>query len=304
MWNMPDRSSRSSWVSLVILLALICTAGCSLNQRGMVLLVEPGRQAAVVASPKDGLSMPDGLLWRQGRLYVADEGGSAIRLWSGQALPSTVSDSKVGIKSPEDLVLDDGGNIYFTDDDAGGLWWVNNFGETRELAGADQGLTSTEGIALTPTGDILVGEGQSHKIFRVTPTGQVAEFLGADAAIRKAETMAFDDAGNLFIGDNEEDVLYLVTPNKELHRLIEHRDDFSPESIWYSHGTLYITDSKHGKLFTYNTRDGLDVVAAFGGELHAINGVTTDDRGSIYVSIQTDLKKKLGYIVKIAKAGD
>ena len=42
-------------------------------------------------------------------------------------------------------------------------------------------------------------------------------------------------------------------------------------------------------------------MAVFGGQLHAVNGVTTDGDGAIYVSIQTDLKKKIGYLLKIEK---
>ena len=172
-------------------------------------------------------------------------------------------------------------------------------GEPKQLVGKDKGLVSTEGIVLTPAGNLLVGDGEAHKVFTVTPDGEVSEFLGANAGISKAESMVFDEKGDLFIADNEDNVLYLMTPDKRLHRLIEHRDGFSPETLWYSRGVLYITDSKDGKLFKYTPEDGLSVIAVFGGQLHAVNGITTDDDGAIYVSIQTDLKKKIGYLVKI-----
>jgi sugar lactone lactonase YvrE len=287
-----------SAAAFTLLTTIVFSGACSLNQKAMVLMVQPSYRAEIVATSRDGITVGDGILWRQGRFYIADEGGSAIRLWSGTGQAVTVGNGK-GVKSPEDLVVDAGGNIYFTDDDAGGVWRINNFGETRRLAGPDEGLVSTEGLALTPGGDLIVGEGLSHKIFLVQSEGHVSEFLGTDAGISKAETMSFDDGGNLFIGDNEDDVLYLLTADKKLHRMIEGREDFSPESLCYSHGILYITDSKHGKLFTYTPEDGLDVLAVFGGELHPVNGVTTDDKGSVYVSVQTDLKKKIGYILKI-----
>ena len=91
----------------------------------------------------------------------------------------------------------------------------------------------------------------------------------------------------------------MLTHDKKLHRLIANRDGFSPETLWYSKGVLYITDSLDGKLFKYTPEDGLSVMAVFGGKLHAVNGITTDDEGAIYVSIQTDLVKKIGYLIKI-----
>jgi sugar lactone lactonase YvrE len=201
--------------------------------------------------------------------------------------------------SPEDFVVDNQGDIYFTDDDAGGVWKVNNLGETSHFVEKDKGLISTEGIALSSSGDLIVGDGEVHKVFKVTPNGDVSVFLGEDYGIEKAESMVFDATGNLFIADNEENVLYTLTPDKKLHRTIENQKGFSPETLWYANGVLYITDSHDGKLFRYTPEDGLQTIAVFGGKLAAVNGVTTDDIGNIYVSIQTDLKKKIGYILKL-----
>ncbi len=150
-------------------------------------------------------------------------------------------------------------------------------------------------------GNLLVGDGEVHKVFSVTPNGDVSVFLDENSGINKPETMAFDDKGNLYIGDNDARVLYLLSPDKTLHRVIEEREGFSPETIWFANGVLYITDSDDGKLFRYTPEDGLNTIAVFGGKLAKVNGVTTDDRGDIYVSIQTDLKRKIGYILKIER---
>lgn len=286
-------------LTCVVMAAAIAMSGCGLDQKGMVLFNDPAYRASVIGTERDGFTVADGILWKNGRFYVADEGGRALRIWNGPAKVSTLSDSSSGILSPEDLAVDAQGNIYFTDDDTGGVWKVNERGETEQLVTRDQGLLSTEGIVLAPDGDLLVGDGESHKVFRVTPAGEVSVFLGEEYGIGKPETMAFDDNGGLYIGDNDANVLYMLTPDKKLHRVIEAREGFAPETIWFANGVLYMTDSSNGKLFSYTALDGLQTIAVFGGKLHAANGLTTDDAGNIYVSIQTDLKRKIGYILKI-----
>jgi sugar lactone lactonase YvrE len=280
---------------------VLLLGGCGLDQKGMVLLTDESYRATVVGTNKDGFTVPDGLLWKQGKLYVADEGGDAVRAWTSAREVKTFCDSSLGILSPEDLVMDAEGNIFFTDDDAGGIWTVDNQGKCSLLAGKDKGLLSTEGIALSPSGTILVGESTSHRVFAIGQNGEVSVFLGAEYNIKKPESMVFDEKGNLYIADNEDDVLYLLTPDMKLHRPLENQPEFSPETIWYSRGVLYITDSKNGKLFGYTPEEGLRTIAVFGGKLAAVGGITTDENGSIYVSIQTDLKHKLGYVLRLDK---
>jgi len=126
-------------------------------------------------------------------------------------------------------------------------------------------------------------------------------FMGKEFGITKPESMVFDEKGNLYIADNEDNVLYMLDSNHKLHRVIDRKDKFSPETIFYSKGSLYITDSHASKLYLYTPNEELKTIAAFGGQLKNVQGVTVDERGDIYVSIQSDLKHKLGYIVKISK---
>jgi sugar lactone lactonase YvrE len=280
-------------------MAGLWTISCGLDQKGMVLFLDPSYNASVLGTEEDGFTVPDGILWREGRLYIADEGGSAFRIWTGPGSVITTSDASIGVMSPEDIAVDKHGNIFFTDDDAGGVWKVNELGETTLLAGKAQGLRSTEGIVIAPNGNILVGDGEAHAVFSITPAGEVSVFLGLEYGIWKPESMAFDDRGNLYIADNDAKVVYFLTPEKALHRIIHNRKDFSPETIWFSNGVLYITDSEHGKLFRYAPESDLQPIAVFGGELSKVHGLTTDDAGSLYISVQTDLQRKKGYILKI-----
>lgn len=287
--------------TLVLLLAATL-AGCGkLDQKAMLLTVEPGWTAEVAASEKDGFGSPDGLLWQDGILYVADEGGSAVRAWRPGSRPATLANAKAGLASPEDLVRDGAGNIYFTDDTRGGLWRTERAGWTTALVAPGQGLPSTEGLGLSPSGDLVVGDAPGHRVLKVRPDGSASVLIGPEKKIAKPESFAFDDGGNLYIADNRENVLYLLTVDGRLHRVIADRPGFSPESLRFANGTLFITDSDDGKLFRYTPDDGLNVVAVFGGSLANIQGIAADDRGGLYLSVQSDLKGHKGYILKLSR---
>lgn len=289
-------------ISITLVLAgLLVQASCKVQKHGLVLMADESYRATMLATSKMGFGSPDGLVWRNHKLYIADEGSQTLESWSPSEGLKKLTGAGVGILSPEDLVMDRDGNIFFTDDDAGGLWEINAEGQTRLVAGKDKGLISTEGIALAADGSILVGDGAQHAIFRVTRDGKVGEFLGRQYGITKPESMVFDDQGNLYIADNEDEVLYLLDTKHALHRIIDRRESFSPETLFYSKGSLYITDSHNGKLYVYQPHEELQTIASFGGELKNVQGITIDDAGNIYLAVQTDLKRKLGDIIQISK---
>ena len=286
---------------ILVILGISFLTSCKLQKEGLVVMTDQSYKVSVYATNKIGFGSPDGLLWHKGKLYLADEGGEKLEVWTKNPGLKTLVDSTFGCSSPEDLVIDSEGNIFFTDDDAGGLWEYTANGTPRLVAGKDKGLISTEGIALAPDGALLVGDGEQHEVFRVTREGAVSEFLGKQFGITKPESMVFDEQGNLYIADNEDDVLYMLDPNHNLHRIIDRRDSFSPETIFYFQGSLYITDSHNGKLYVYKPNEELRTIAAFGGQLKNVQGVTVDDQGNIFLSVQTDLKRKVGHILEISK---
>ncbi len=285
----------------IILLGLVFLTSCKLQKEGLVIMTDASYKASMFATSKTGFGSPDGLLWRNGKLYLANEGSDALEVWSKADGLKRLADAKLGFLSPEDLVMDKDGNIFFTDDDAGGLWEVDALGGTHLIAGKDKGLISTEGIALAADGSLLVGDGEQHEVFRVTRDGKVAEFLGKEYGITKPESMVFDDKGNLYIADNEDNVLYLLDLNHQLHRIVDRKDAFSPETIYFFKGSLYITDSHNGKLYVYTPNEEVKTIAAFGGQLKNVQGITLDDQGNIFVSVQSDLKRDVGEIIEISK---
>ena len=297
-----ERNKTMKKLSIAFILGgVVFLTSCGLQKEGLVIMTDESYKASIFATSKAGFGSPDGLLWRNGKLYLANEGSDALEVWSKADGLKRLADSKLGILSPEDLVIDSNNNIFFTDDDAGGLWEFMADGTPRLVAGKDKGLISTEGIALAPDGSILVGDGEQHEVFSVTRDGKVSVFLGKEYGITKPESMVFDEKGNLYIADNEDNVLYLLDSNHKLHRLIDRRDSFSPETIFYSKGSLYITDSKDGKLYVYNPSEELRTIAAFGGQLKNVQGITVDDGGNIFLTVQTDLKHNVGNIIEISK---
>ena len=285
----------------IIVCGFVFLTSCKLQKEGLVIMTDHSFKATVFATNKAGFGSPDGLLWHKGKLYLADEGGVALEQWDKTDGLKKLMDAGFGCQSPEDLVIDSQDNIFFTDDDAGGLWEFTADGKPRLIAGKDKGLISTEGIALAPDGSLLVGDGEQHKVFRVTRDGNVTEFLGKEYGITKPESMVFDDKGNLYIADNEDNVLYLLDKTRTLHRIVDRQDAFSPETIFFSRGELYITDSQHGKLYVYSPSDELKTIAAFTGQLRNVQGVTVDEQGNIFLSVQSDLKHKVGNIIEISK---
>jgi sugar lactone lactonase YvrE len=284
-----------------IIASLAALTSCSVQKEGLVVMTDHSYKATIFATNKAGFKSPDGVLWHKGKLYLADEGGVAIETWSSNEGLKRLVDAGFGFESPEDLVIDDQDNIFFTDDDAGGLWELMANGTPRRLAGKDQGLISTEGLALAPDGSLLVGDGEQHEIFRVTRDGKVSEFLGKDFGITKPESMVFDDRGNLYIADNVDNVLYLLDSNRKLRRIVDRNDSFSPETIYFARGSLYITDSHNGKLYLFTPGEELKTIAAFSGYLKNVQGVTVDDQGRILLSVQSDLKHKIGNIIEISR---
>ena len=277
------------------LAALLLAACGQLDREGVVLMVDEDYRAEIVLASGDGIASPDGLLWSGGSLYLADEGGSAVRVWTPGQPVRTLADARAGLSSPEDLARAADGTIYASDDDTGGVWRIGVDGRTARIA---EGLASTEGLTLTPGGTVLAGDQRAHALFAVAPDGRTARLRGG---IRKPESLAYDATGNLYIADNEDNVLYLLTSEGRLHRPIRDQRRFSPESLHFARGALFITDSANGKLHRYTPEDGLSVVAVFGGSLANVQGVTSDEGGNLYVSVQTDLEGGRGYVIRLAR---
>jgi sugar lactone lactonase YvrE len=285
-----------------LLLACGFVASCGeIDREGMIMVLDPSVSAEIVLDSTDGIAAPDGLLWSRGTLYIADEGGSAVRAWRPGEPVRTLADSADGFASPEDLVRDAGGNLYVTDDDAGGVRQVAPDGRVTALPGASR-IASSEGLALSSDGTLLVGDQQARQVSAHKAGGPALVLIAAKRGISKPEALAFDLLGNLYIGDNLDHVLYVRRTDGTLAALVSDREGFSPESLTHNARGLFITDSEHGKVYRYTPQEGLVAIATLGGSLANVQGIASDPAGNLYLSIQTDLRNRRGYILRLNMA--
>lgn len=280
----------------------LALAGCGGDDTASrVVLLDRSWRVELAGTMAAGFTAPDGLLFHDGALLMADEAGVAVRRWQPGAAAQTLATEAQGLSSPEDLVRDAAGNIYFTDDNLGGVRRLGPDGRVSVVAAAAQGLPSTEGIALAPDGTLLVGDGEAHRIAAIRPDGSVAEVLGPEAGIGKPESMAFDDDGNLYIADNAAAVLYMRARDGRLTVPIRDREGFSPESIVWVRGALFITDSAHGIVYRYMPETGLQPIAAFVGDLRNVQGITGDGANGLYVSVRGGPDERRGYVLHLSR---
>ena len=261
---------------------------------GTIIPVHAGDRVEILA--RNGYDCPDGLLWRPDGLYLADEGGGRLRKWTPGGTTEFHA-ARLDIESPEDLVMDGEGNVFFTDDNTGSVWQRTPEGKLVEIAGPVQGLRSTEGIALMPNGHLAVGDGELHAIYEVSREGQVSLM---ETGIKKPESLTYDDAGGLYVADNEDNVIYYLRDGQRTVVLADPK--ISPETILWTPSGLLMTDSREGRLYRWQRGNPPRVLASFGGVLRKVHGVTVDPAGQIYVSIQSDLAHRKGYIVRLTPA--
>ena len=288
---------KPSFPGLAATLAiLLAGAACTNNADGGVVVFDENYTAETIGRISGVPSSPDGLAWHEGSLYVADEGGSAVRKLGPRGW-ETLVDASSGIMSPEDIVVDADGRIFFTDDSAGGLWTVTD-GGAKLVTEAGFGNTPTEGLGIASSGQLLVGNARSRRVGVVDPAaggppGDLASF-----EIGKPESIAVGSDGTTWVADNEADLLYKFAPGAPGPIKLSW-PGVSPESIALAGQTLWMTDSYNGKVYRLQGNERLETVALFAGKLNNVSGITSDPAGSIYVSIQTDLKAREGTIVAL-----
>lgn len=265
---------------------------------GAVVMLDPRLVVELVASSGADLASPDGLFLVGDELYVADEGASAVRAGRLGGPLACLADQLHGLSSPEDLVVDDQGTIYATDDDLAGVWIIRR-DETVEQVGTD--APGLEAIARSHRGEIVVGGGDPARLYRLTTAGEL-EPLPLPSGLDKVESLAFDEAGNLYLADDTRALVMRRSTEGRWERLLDAGSGLlAPETIAYHAGWLYLVDNEAGLVSRYNDREGWKPLARFGGKLKNIQGIAVEANGDILIGIQTDLGRGQGLIVRLRR---
>jgi hypothetical protein len=282
--------------------ALLCAAllpvSCHRGISGTVLMTDDSYSATVMAGPGTGLISPTGLHWSQGRLYVVDR--AALAVLGGDGRVTARIDVPSSVREPHALAVDGQGNAYVSDSASGSIWELTASGGRVILAGRGREFGSCGAILVDADGWLLVSDPERHRIVRVSGTGEVSVLVGEHDGLNKPGSMTRDEAGNLYVVDDGDHTIYFVDRNHNLLRLVEARPTFSPKAVFYSRETLYIADGQDGKLYSYASTGGLKAIAVLGGDLQHVQGLTVDDRGSIYLSVHATARNS-AYIIKIRR---
>lgn len=281
-------------------LAAVAFAILAVNSywRGGAVVVDSGYRLELLPLDRD-VGAADGLYWHRGWLYVASEGTSSVYRLDSTGTVETLATGEQGFSSPEDLVVDDDGVVYFTDDDVGGLWRIAPGSQALQIDRSSPPLMSTEAIARLGSGDLLVGEGTTGQIVVFDSNGRQRSRFSVPG-IHKPESIAVGDDGSLYIADDQGGCIVRQTASGKTEDLFTRRDGLQePETIVLANRTLYVVDNKAGRLLRSRSGGPLEPIAQFGGELKNIQGIALDDGGVIYLSVQSDLRFNHGHLLRL-----
>ncbi len=190
------------------------------------------------------LDFPEGVaLDEAGNLYIADTWNHRIRKVDAAGVITTVAgDGTFGyggdggpatqaqLSQPDDVALDEAGNLYITDHGNNRIRRVDAAGTITTVAGGgrpaaslgDGGpatqarLASPEGVALDEAGNLYIADLGNHRIRRVDAAGTIATVAGTgepgysgdggpatQAQLHSPFGVALDAAGNLYIADTQ-----------------------------------------------------------------------------------------------------
>lgn len=286
---MPTASRRRRLPRKPVLVAGAVLAAVALATAVGQLVSRPSSATPVAAPPQDVLPFtdldyrlsPGGVaLDAEGNVYVSSEGihGRVVKLAAGSDSSTVLPFSDQ--YQPRGLVVDDIGNVYFSD-----------ASRVVKLAADDDshtvlpfaGLDDPDGVAVDSDGNVYVADRGSDLVLRLesgTNTQTALPFVG----LNKPDGVAVDSAGNVYVTDTGNNrVLKLVAVSNE-QVVLPFAGIVSPRGIAVDDGgNVYVTEHNRNKVVKLAAGAAIPVVLPFTG-LNAPLDVAVDKHGNVYVA--------------------
>ncbi len=187
------------------------------------------------------LNNPDGVAFDAiGNIYIADQGNNRIRKVNTAGIITTIAGNgtqgfsgdggtatNASLYAPSEVVIDAGGNLYFTDENNNRVRMVNTAGIITTIAGngtagynGDGGqatfaeLHDPVGLTFDVKGNLYIVDDANNKIRKINTLGIISVFAGngtqgfsgdggqaTNAELNLPADIAFDAIGDLYITD-------------------------------------------------------------------------------------------------------
>lgn len=286
---MPTASRRRRLPRKPVLVAGAVLAAVAVAAAVGQLVSRPSSATPVASPPQDVLPFtdldyrlsPGGVaLDAEGNVYVSSEGmhGRVVKLAAGSDSSTVLPFSDQ--YQPRGLVVDDIGNVYFSD-----------ASRVVKLAAGDDshtvlpfaGLDDPDGVAVDSDGNVYVADRGSDLVLRLesgTNTQTALPFVG----LNKPDGVAVDSAGNVYVTDTGNNrVLKLVAVSNE-QVVLPFVGIVSPRGIAVDDGgNVYVTEHNRNKVVKLAAGAAIPVVLPFTG-LNAPLDVAVDKHGNVYVA--------------------
>lgn len=232
-----------------------------------------------IASYVDGLFHADDLAFHPSQgVIIANEGkGSVHRLKDG--LVAKIVDAKKIIRDPDSVAASSQG-VFVSDGNAGNIVRFDKQGGVV-IADRSDGLVHPEGIAAVGE-DIYILDESQKTLSRLRLGKKIEIWEPAHSDWKTPEGISYDSVRDvLYVTDDTTGAIFRVAFGKTVDKIAELP---APEDIeMLKDGSMLVTDTAWGAVFRIFPDGRKEKVVQFGRMYRDTQGVTIDEKGSLYV---------------------